>query len=192
MEAMTTNGFGRPEAPFSHGAGDFAPPIPPWELDFGAWLAERTPTGAATVPLAPPGLRSAVRLPQLRPAVPSPSSWLGRRRRGTAPAVHAAYLADVKDISPRRLAASSFFDFGSERSARQHIRDGRLTASDLGAWPWAVVDGKTLPRNWWADRDFALALEAWAMEVGDLVAAHAVVQQLRARRHTAAARLPAA
>ena len=32
------------------------------------------------------------------------------------------------------------------------------------------MDGKPLPRNWWADRDFALALEAWAMEGDDLVA----------------------
>ena len=161
-------------------------------MSFAAWLAERTPVGAATVPLLPPSARSAVRLPQLRPAVPSPSAWLGRRRRGSAPAVHTAYLADVQGITPRQLSASGLFDFASERAARQHIRDGRLTASDLGAWPWAVLDGKPLPRNWWADRDFALALEAWATEGGDLVAAHAVVQQLRARRYTAAARLPVA
>jgi len=191
MEAMTSRAAAHKPS-FRRGSVHFVLPAPPSELDFAAWLAERTPVGAATVPLLPPSARSAVRLPQLRPAAPSPSAWFGRRRRGSAPAVHAAYLADVKGISPRQLAASRLFAFDSERAARQHIRDGRLTASDLGAWPWAVLDGKPLPRNWWADGDFALALEAWATEGGDLVAAHAVVQQLRARRYTAAARLPVA
>jgi hypothetical protein len=103
-----------------------------------------------------------------------------------------AYLHDVAGISPRRLAASGLFDFTTERSARHHIRDGRLTGSDLGAWPWAVVEGRPLALNWWADRDFALALEAWAMEGDDFAAARAVVRQLRARRFTATARLPVA
>jgi hypothetical protein len=100
--------------------------------------------------------------------------------------VHAAYLADIEGKSPRQIATSGLFDFSSERSARHHIRDGRLTAADLGAWPWAVVDGKTLPRNWWADRDFALALQEWAVAIG------ATVRRLPTRRHTNAARLPLA
>jgi hypothetical protein len=191
MEAMTTL-RSVPQPSFTRGAAHFVPPEAPWELDFTAWIAERTPAGAAAVALRPPGTRSGVRLPQLRPPIPSPSARIGRRRRGTAPAVHTAYLADIGGVSPRQMAASGVFDFATERSARQHIRDGRLTLSDLGVWPWAVVDGKPLPRNWWADRDFALALEAWAMEGDDLVAARAVVRQLRARRYTAAARLPVA
>jgi hypothetical protein len=100
--------------------------------------------------------------------------------------VHVAYLADIEGKSPRQIAASGLFDFSSERIARQHIRDGRLTAADLGAWPWAVVDGKALPRNWWADRDFALALQEWAVAIG------ATVQRLRPRRRTATAQLPIA
>jgi hypothetical protein len=106
--------------------------------------------------------------------------------------VHAAYLADVEGISPRRLVESGLFDFPSERSARHHIRDGRLTAADLGAWPWAVVEGKPLPRNWWADREFALALQEWS--VGELhpLAVSPAVQRLRPRRYTAVVRLPVA
>ena len=80
--------------------------------------------------------------------------------------MHAAYLVDVEGVSPRRLVTSSLFDFGTDRSARHHVRDGRLTAADLGMWPWAVIDGKPLPRNWWADRDFALALQKWS--IGEL------------------------
>jgi len=80
-----------------------------------------------------------------------------------APAVQAAYLVDVEGVTPRELAASGRFAFGSERSARQHVRDGRLAASDLGAWPWAVVDGRPLPRNWWADAHFAAAFREWAL-----------------------------
>ena len=189
MEAMTTNGH---QAAFSRDTGYFVPPVPPSEMNFGAWLAERTPAGAPTVTVMVPGAASPLALPRIRPAVPSPSSWLGRRRRGTAPAVHAAYLADVEGISPRLLAASGLFSFSSERSARQHIRDGRLTAADLGAWPWAIVGGKALPRNWWADRDFALALQEWTMGMLDPLAVGSVVQHLRPRRFTAAARLPVA
>ena len=139
-----------------------------------------------------PGAQAPIRLPCIRPAVPSPTSFFGRRRRGSAPAVHAAYLADVHGLSPRALASSGEFAFTTERAARQHIRDGRLTAADLGAWPWAVVDGKALPRNWWADRDFALALQEWAL--GDLhwLAHSPAVEPLRPRRYTAAARLPVA
>jgi hypothetical protein len=55
-----------------------------------------------------------------------------------------------------------------------------------------VVDGKPLPRNWWADREFALALQEWS--VGELhpLAVSPVVQRLRPRRYTAAVRLPVA
>jgi len=177
------------EASFSAGTAHFVPPVPPAEMDFGAWLAERTPAGAPTIALLPPGARSPLLLPRIRPARPSPASRRGRRRRGSAPAVHAAYLADVEGISPRRLVASGLFAFASERSARHHVRDGRLTAADLGAWPWAVVDGRPLPRNWWADRDFALALQEWAAGELHPVAASSVLQPLR---FTPAARLPVA
>ena len=161
-------------------------PAPPAELDFGAWLAGRIPTGAPVVGIMPPGARSVVHLPRIRPAVVSPPSLLGHRRRGSAPAVHAAYLADIEGKSPRQIATSGLFAFSTERSARQHIRDGRLTAADLGAWPWAVVDGKGLPRNWWADRDFALALEEWAVAIG------ATVHRLKPRRDPRTSRLPVA
>ena len=185
MEALTADPAARP-AFFGADTAYFVLPAAPAELDFGAWLAERTPMGAACVALLAPGTRSPVLLPRIRQAVPSSPSWLGRKRRGSAPAVHAAYLVDIEGFSPRQLAASALFGFATERSARQHIRDGRLTASDLGAWPWAVVDGKPLQRNWWADRDFALALEEWAG------ASSATLRPLRPTRYTAAARLPVA
>ena len=153
------------EAPFRARTAHFIPPVPPYDFDFGRWLAERTPLGAPTVAIGPPGALSPIELPQIRPAVASPSSWLGRKRRGSAPAVHAAYLHDVAGMSPRQLVRSGFFDFTTERSARHYVRDGRLTAADLGAWPWAVIDGRPLPRNWWADREFALALQVWAWSV---------------------------
>ena len=179
-----------PEASFSAGTAHFVPPVPPADMDFGRWLGARTPAGAATIPILAPGARGAVELPRIRTAVASPASRLVRRRRGSAPAVHAAYLVDVEGVSPGRLVASGLFDFSSDRTARHHVRDGRLTAADLGAWPWAVVDGKALPRNWWADRDFALALQEWAMGELHSLAVSAAVQPLRPRRYTAAARLP--
>jgi hypothetical protein len=154
-------------------------------MDFAHWLRQRTPPNAPTIPILVPGARAAVELPRIRPAVAPPATRRFRRRRGSAPAVHAAYLVDVQGVSPRRLVSSGLFDFSSDRTARHHVRDGRLTAGDLGLWPWAVVDGKPLPRNWWADRDFALALQEWAG------APSATVRVLRPRRYTAAARLPA-
>ena len=185
MEAMTT-AIGTLEAPFSAGTAYFVPPAPPSELNFSGWLAERTPAGAPTVVVMPPGARRPLELPRIR--LPR----LGRRRRGSAPAFHVAYLVDVLGISPRELLASGFFAFETERAARHHVRDGRLTASDLGAWPWAVVDGRSLPRNWWTDRDFARALEEWA--IGELhpLAVSEPAQRERPTRYTAAARLPAA
>lgn len=191
MEALTARATHRPGT-FNPGTAYFVPPRPPAELDFAAWLAERTPAGAGTLPLMTPGADTPVRLPCIRPAIPSPTSFFGRRRRGSAPAVHAAYLADVHGLSPRALAESSKFAFTTERAARQHIRDGRLTAADLGAWPWAVVDGKALPRNWWADRDFALALQQWALGELHWLAETGAVEPLRPQRYTAAARLPVA
>ncbi len=165
---------------------EFVPPVPPSDMDFACWLRDRTTPGAPTIPILAPGARSAVELPRIRPAVAPPAARRFRRRRGSASAVHAAYLVDVNGVSPRGLVSSGLFDFTSDRSARHHVRDGRLTLADLGAWPWAVVDGKSLPRNWWADRDFALALQEWAG------APSATVQRLRPRRHTAAVRLPVA
>lgn len=191
MEALTAHPAAR-DAFFSAGTAYFVPPAPPSELDFGSWLAERTPLGAASVAILRPGTRSPIPLPRIRQAVPSSPSWLGRKKRGSAPAVHAAYLVDIEGFSPRQLARSRLFTFTTERGARHHVRDGRLTASDLGAWPWAVVDGKPLPRNWWADRDFALALQQWAVADLHALPASPVVQQLRPPRYTAAARLPVA
>jgi hypothetical protein len=191
MEALTAHPAAR-EAFFNAGTAYFVPPASPGELDFGAWLAERTPMGAASVAVRPPGARSPVLLPRIRQAVPSSPSRLGRRRRGSAQAVHAAYLVDIMGFSPRQLAGSGLFSFTTERGARHHLRDGRLTASDLGAWPWAVVEGKALPRNWWADRDFAFALQQWAVADLHSLPARPAVQLLRSPRYTAAARLPIA
>jgi hypothetical protein len=159
----TTLGHGRaPTTPDSAEAAYFLPPVAPSEFDFERWLVERTPAGAPTLAIRAPGARHPLELPQIRAAVPSPRSWRGRRRRGCAAAVHAAYLADIAGLSPRELIRSGFFDFTTDRAARHHVRDGRLTAADLGAWPWAVVDGKPLQRNWWGDHLFALALQTWA------------------------------
>jgi hypothetical protein len=170
----------------------FVPPVPPAEMNFAAWLADRTPSRAATLRLLVPGTQAVLHLPRIRPAVPPPPARRSRRRRGSAAAVHAAYLADVEGLSPRRLVESGLFDFPSERSARHHVRDGRQIAADLGAWPWAVIDGKPLPRNWWADREFALALQEWSL--GDLRPPEVspTVHDLRPRRYTAAVRLPIA
>ena len=151
------------EAPLRVGEGPFVLAAPPAEFDFGRWLAEQIPAGAPVVTVRPPGTHPPLHFPRIRPAVASPRPLLGRGRRGSAPAVHAAFLADIEAHTPREIAKSGLFDFTSDRSARQHIRDGRLTAADLGTWPWAVVDGKSLPRNWWADRLFALALGEWAL-----------------------------
>ena len=143
---------------------EFAPPVAPVRHGFRP-LAARADARRARQrsPILAPGARSAAaRFRRSGPPWPRPTSRRFRRRRGSAPAVHAAYLVDVEGVSPRRLVSSGLFDFSSDRSARHHVRDGRLTAADLGAWPWAVVDGKPLPRNWWADRDFALALQEWA------------------------------
>ncbi len=189
VEAMTIQGPAL-EAPCRHAAAHFVPPVPPSEMKFGAWLAERTPAWAATVRDAGrAGARSGCTSPgsgrpspAARPAQPPAARLrpggprgLPGRRRGHQPAA---------------LAESGLFDFSSERSARQHVRDGRLTAADLGAWPWAVVDGKPLPRNWWADGTFALALGEWAIAGQSLT----VVRAMRpgARRYTAAVRLPIA
>ena len=179
-------------ASFSPNLAHFVPPVPPSEMNFAAWLAERTPAWAATVRVLVPGGRSVLNMPRVRAAVAPPPSRRGRRRRGSAPAVHAAYLADVEGMSPRQLVESGLFDFPSERSARHHVRDGRATGADLGAWPWAVVDGKPFPRNWWADREFARALQEWSM--GDLQPPEVSpsVRRMRPRRYTAAARLPVA
>jgi hypothetical protein len=157
VEALTARPARR-EPGFSY----FTAPAAPFELDFGAWLAERTPPGAATAAVRPPGGRTPADLPRIREAVPSPNSLL-RRRRASAPAVHAAYLADIAGLSSREIVKAGRLGLTTERAVRQHIRDGRLTAADLGMWPWAVVNGKPLPRNWWADRDFALALRDWAV-----------------------------
>jgi len=191
MEALTARMPIR-RGSFNPGTAYFVPPRPPAEIDFASWLAERTPAGAGTLALLAPGAEAPVRLPCIRPAIPSPTSFFGRRRRGSAPAVHAAYLADVHGRSPRDLAESGEFGFTTERAARQHIRDGRLTAADLGTWPWAVVDGKALPRNWWADRDFALALQEWALGELHWLAHSPDAEPLHPQRYTAAARLPVA
>jgi len=172
------------------GTAYFVPPLPPSQLDFAAWLAERTPPHAATVALMPPGPHGPIYLPRVREAIASPTSFFGRRRRGSAPAVHAAYLADVLGVRARELAQSGQFPFSTERGARHHIRDGRLTAADLGAWPWAVVEGKPLSRNWWADDTFALALGEWA--IADQLVSVRPMAESAPRRYTAAARLPVA
>ena len=181
------------EASLSGETEHFLLPEPPSELDFEAWLAERTPPSAPTVGLRPPGARFPLWLPRIRPAVPSPTPRFGRRRRGSAPSVHAAYLVDIVGMTPRQLAVSAFFAFTTERGARQHVRDGRLTAADLGMWPWAVVDGKPLPRNWWADRHFAVALQEWAVaQLRYPLTVSGPRQSVRPPRYTAAARLPVA
>ena len=192
MEATVTSPGAALEASFSAGTAHFIAPAHPAELNFRGWLEERTAPGAPTLPVAPPGARIAVHLPQIRPPALPPAPRRGRRRRGSAPAFHAAYIHDVEGLSPRALVASERFEFVTERAARHHVRDGRHAASCLGAWPWAVVDGGPLPRNWWADRHFALALQRWA--VGELhpLAVGGAVQTLRPRRYTAAARLPVA
>jgi hypothetical protein len=194
MEAMTTSpgDEGAVAASFSAGTAHFIPSMPPAEMDFARWLAARTAPGAATVLLKPPGTAAALHLPRVRPPRACPPVGHGPRRRGSAPAVHAAYLIDIDGLSPRHLAASGLLPFSTERAVRQQVRDGRLTAADLGAWPWAVVDGQPLPRNWWADRLFALALQEWS--VGELhpLALGSELHPLRPRRFTATARLPVA
>ena len=185
VEALTVRPARR-EPGFSY----FIPPSAPPAFDFGAWLAERTPAGAQTVAVMAPGSRSLLHLPRVRDAAASPKSLLGRRRRGSAPALHAAYLADIAGLSSREIVKAGRLGLTTERAVRQHIRDGRLTAADLGMWPWAVVNGKPLPRNWWADRDFALALRDWA--VGKLTPPDVEPVVRRVSSRVAHARLPIA
>jgi hypothetical protein len=141
----------------------FVPADHPGELDFRGWLDGRTPPGAPAVVVCAPGGRGPLRLPQVRPAVLSPASARGRRRRGLAPALHAACLVDIDGFTHRQLHHAGLFS--TERSARQHARDGRFVGSELGLWPWAVVGGQALPRTWWLDERFALALQRWATEM---------------------------
>jgi hypothetical protein len=192
MEAMATRPGATVEASFSAGTAYFVAPAHPAELNFKGWLEARTPPGAPTLEVLPPGTGVRVRLPQLRPPALPQAHRRGRRHRGLALAFHAAYMHDVGALGPRRLIASGLFDFTTDRAARHHVRDGRLTAAALGVWPWAVTDGQPLPRNWWADRHFALALQQWA--VGELhpLAVGGAAQTQRPRRYTAAARLPIA
>jgi len=185
VEALTARPARR-EPGFSH----FMPPSAPPAFDFGAWLTERTPAGAQTVAVMAPGSGSLLYLPRVRDAALSPKSLLGRRRRGSAPALHAAYLANIAGLSSREIVKAGRLGLTTERAVRQHIRDGRLTAADLGVWPWAVVDGKALPRNWWADRDFALALRAWA--VGKLAPPEVEPAVRRVPSRVPRARLPIA
>lgn len=76
-----------------------------------------------------------------------------------------ACLVDIEALTPRQLAQSGLFEFSTERAARQHARDGRFVASELGLWPWAAVGGQALPRTWWLDERIAAALERWATEM---------------------------
>jgi hypothetical protein len=139
----------------------FVPPVHPGEFDFAAWLDERAPVGAMTLEVAPPGGR-AMRLPVVRPPALPPAPRRGRRRLGAAPALHAAFLVDLAGLTHRELARSRKFEFTTERAARQHVRDGRFVAAELGLWPWAVVGGQPLARSWWVDERFASALRRWA------------------------------
>lgn len=141
---------------------EFAPPAHPGEIDFRRWLDDRIPPGAPTLEICPPGARSALYLPQVRPAVLAPSRRRGLRRRGAAPAVHAACMVDLEGLSHHQLARSAGSAYTTERSVRQHVRDGRFVAAELGLWPWAVVGGQPLQRRWWADERFAHALAVWA------------------------------
>ncbi|HYH59806.1 MAG TPA: hypothetical protein VD790_11410 [Thermoleophilaceae bacterium] len=146
------------DRPYVDPAEHFVLPAPPGELDLARWLYERTPMAAPTVRLLPAGAHRPLELPQVR-ASSTPGHRSRRARAGLAHAVHAAYLVDMNGLAPRELVGSPI---RTERGVRQHLRDGRHALGALGAWPWAVVDGGPLPRNWWADRDFAAALAEWA------------------------------
>ena len=170
---------------------DFVPEGPPGALDFRGWLAERTPMDAPTLLINAPGGRGPLRLPQIRPAALAPPRRAGRRRRGAAAAVQAACLVDVDGLRFRELACLPAFGFSSERSARQHVRDGRFVAAELGLWPWAVVGGQALHHAWWSDERFALALQSWARTLRP-PEVEPLVRRLRAPRRHPAARLPVA
>jgi hypothetical protein len=160
MEAMTPP----LEAAHEAAAAELVPPAHPGEIDFSRWLRARTPAGAPTLEVSAPGARAPLALPRIRPAALTPAGRRGRRRRGAAPALHAAFLIDIEGLTPLQLARSALLGHATERSARQHARDGRFVAAELGLWPWAVVGGQALHRAWWADARFALALTSWALE----------------------------
>ena len=144
---------------------DFAPPGHPSEVDFRGWLARRMPADAPTLVVTLPGGRAPLRLPQIRTPALAPPRRRGRRGRGLAPALLAACLVDIEGLTHRQVADSGVLGFSSERAARQHARDGRFVAAELGLWPWAAVGGRSLPRAWWLDEVFAEALERWATEI---------------------------
>jgi hypothetical protein len=141
----------------------FLPPGHPGEIDFRSWLAERTPPHAPALVVAPPDGGEPFPLPQIRPPSLAPGPPRGRRRRGAAPALQAAFMLDLEGLTHRQLADSGLLPFSTERAARQHVRDGRFVAAELGLWPWAVVGGQALARHWWIDDRFARALGEWAM-----------------------------
>ena len=144
---------------------EFAPPGHPSEADFRGWLARRTPADAPTLVINLPGDYAPLRLPQIRTPVLAPPRRRGRRGRGLAPALHTACLVDIAGLTHRQVAESGLLPFDSERAARQHARDGRFVAAELGLWPWTAVGGRSLPRAWWLDEVFAEALKRWYTEI---------------------------
>ena len=116
MEAMTVP----PVAPQPSFSAE--PPISyrraPVGLDFAPGSPSGRPRRRHGRPAAARGPGSAVRLPQIRPAVALPLRAARPAPARLRPAVHAAYLADVEGISPRRLAASGVFDFAHRAAAR--------------------------------------------------------------------------
>jgi hypothetical protein len=50
------------------------------------------------------------------------------------------------------------------RAARNWIAKGRRGLAAIGAWPWALVPAGKLPRDWYREPRFAVALAAWHRE----------------------------
>ncbi|MBA3327686.1 MAG: hypothetical protein H0T43_05235 [Solirubrobacterales bacterium] len=100
-------------------------------------------------------------------AGPGPAH-LASEARCTLWHIEAAYLRDLEGLTSLELAeAIEAGDFseqdgrGRSRTSDRWVKHGRELLHELGAWPWAVVDGGKLPRDWRTDERITLALASW-------------------------------
>jgi hypothetical protein len=97
---------------------------------------------------------------------------------GTQSAALLAYLHDLQGDSSSALANLKVRD--PEIAARvdeataldnpERVRTrGRATLANLGAWPWAVVEGGVLPSrtSWWTEPTFTAALRNWDEDLAE-------------------------
>lgn len=118
----------------------------------------------------------AIRAPQLVDRQPGDPYGYGTRS-----AALLAYLHDLQGDSSSALAnlkvrdrefAARIDETTALDDADRVLTRGRATLSDLGAWPWAVVEDGALPSrtSWWTEPTFSAALRNWDEGAGEDVA----------------------